>query len=57
VIIADETAIPAEYMVTPEPPPPPAARPDKKAIAAALKAGKEVPGAYREQFERLEIAL
>lgn len=57
VIITDEEAIPDEYMVTPEPPPPPPKRPDKKAIAAALKAGKEVPGAYSERFERLEIAL
>lgn len=57
VIISDEEAIPAEYMVTPEPPPPPAKRPDKKAIAAAIKDGKEVPGAYTERFQRLEIAL
>jgi hypothetical protein len=57
VIITDEESIPAEYMVTPDPPPPPPKRPDKKAIAAALKAGQEVPGAYSERFERLEISL
>lgn len=57
VIVTDEEAIPAEYMVTPDPPPPPPKRPDKKAIAVALKAGQEVPGAYSERFERLEISL
>ena len=34
--------LPVEYMRTPEPPPP---APDKTAIAATIKAGKEVPGA------------
>ncbi|WP_420799465.1 hypothetical protein [Noviherbaspirillum sedimenti] len=29
--------------------------PDKKAIAAALKAGIEVPGAHAEQAVRLDI--
>jgi hypothetical protein len=29
--------------------------PDKKAIAAALKAGEDVPGAHLERGQRLEI--
>jgi hypothetical protein len=55
VIIDDAAQIPAVYMVTPEPPPPPEPRPDKKAIADALKAGADVPGAHIEQHERLDI--
>ena len=39
--------------VIPQQAPPPA--PDKKAIAAALKAGTPVPGAHAEQRVRLEI--
>jgi len=38
--------------ITPEPPPP---APDKKAIAAALKAGQEVPGCRLTHGMRLEI--
>lgn len=34
---------------------PPAPTPNKKAIANAIKAGKEVPGAHCEQSVRLEI--
>lgn len=52
VTIADDAEIPAEYMVQPEPPPP---RPDRKAIAAALKAGEKIDGCYLERGERLEI--
>jgi len=52
VVIDAESQIPAEYMRTPEPPPP---APDKKAIAEAIKAGKEVPGAHMERGTRLEI--
>ena len=52
VVIDDEAAIPAAYKVQPEPPAP---RPDKKAIAAALKAGEDVPGARLVQSDRLEI--
>jgi hypothetical protein len=52
VVIDDEKSVPAEYLVVPEPPPP---RPDKKLIAAALKAGEDVPGARLVQSERLEI--
>lgn len=57
VVIDSENLIPAQYMRTPEPPPPPKAAPDKVAIAAAIKAGKEVPGAHSSQGERLEIKL
>lgn len=42
VEIIDEAAIPAIFMVQPPLPP---ARPDKKAIAAALKEKQDVPGA------------
>lgn len=42
VVITDETLIPANYKRTPEPPKP---EPDKKLIAEALKANKEIPGA------------
>lgn len=52
VVIDDEHAVPDSYKVTPEPPAP---RPDKKAIAAALKAGEDVPGARLVQSDRLEI--
>lgn len=45
--------LPVEYMRTPEPPPP---APDKAAIAAAIKAGKEVPGARLVQGTRLAIS-
>lgn len=55
VEIFDPLSIPAEYMVTPEPKPVVAA-PDKKAIAAAIKAGKEVMGAKLTQGQRLIIA-
>ena len=44
--------LPVEYMRKPEPPPP---APDKTAIAAAIKAGKEVPGARLVQGTRLAI--
>ena len=52
VVIDAQSQIPAEFMRQPETPPP---APDKKAIAAAIKAGKEVPGAHTEQSTRLEI--
>lgn len=57
VVIDSESLIPAEYMTQPEPLPPPPPRPDKKAIAAAFKAGEEVPGCHIEQRQRLEIEL
>lgn len=52
VIVNEPGLIPAEYMRTPEPPP---AAPDKKAIADAIKAGKEVPGAHVEQRKTLQV--
>jgi len=55
VVIDSENLIPARYMRTPPPAPPPKPAPDKKAIADAIKAGEEVPGAHSEQFQRLEI--
>jgi hypothetical protein len=44
--------IPAEFMVQPDTPPP---VPDKSAIAAAIKSGREVPGAMLAQGTRIDI--
>jgi hypothetical protein len=55
VDIFDPLSLPSFYMVTPEPKPPVAA-PDKKAIALAIKAGQEVPGARLIQGTHLKIA-
>lgn len=52
VEVFEEKLIPVHYMVQPAPLPP---VPDKKAIAAALKAGMEIPGAMLVQGKRLEI--
>jgi len=52
VDIFDPLSLPAVYMVVPEPKP---AMPDKKAIAAAIKAGQEVPGARMTQGTRLKV--
>lgn len=52
VVIDGEDLIPAEYM---RQKPAPAAEPDKAAIAAAIKAGNEVPGAHIEQRRSLQI--
>lgn len=52
VVINEPGLVPAEFMRQPEPPPP---APDKKAIADALKAGKDVPGAHLQRGQRLEI--
>ncbi len=52
VVIDAASQIPAEFMRTPEAPPP---APDKKAIAEAIKAGREVAGAHLEAGTRLEI--
>jgi hypothetical protein len=52
VEIYEPGLIPSGYMVTPEPPPP---APDKKAIAAALKSGEDVPGCKLTRGMRLEI--
>lgn len=52
VVIDGQDLIPAEFMrVKPAPDP----EPDKKAIADAIKAGKEVPGAHVEQRKSLQI--
>jgi hypothetical protein len=52
VVIDQEEALPPQFLVRHEPPPP---TPDKKAIAASLKAGMAVPGAHAEQRVRLDI--
>ena len=52
VVVDFVDSIPAEFMRIPPAPPP---EPDKKAIADALKAGQDVPGAHLEQSERVEI--
>lgn len=52
VVVDNEAALPSAYLHHPEPPPP---TPNKKAIAASLKAGIAVPGAHAEQGVRLEI--
>ena len=52
VVIDAAGQIPCDLYVYPEAPEP---YPDKKAIAAKLKAGEEVTGAHLEQSTRLEI--
>lgn len=52
VTIDEPDLIPLEFMRTPEPPP---AAPDKKAIADAIKAGREVPGAHIEHRRSLQV--
>lgn len=52
VEIEDAAQIPADLLRIPEPKP---AEPDKKAIAAAIKAGRDVPGARLAVGERLHI--
>ena len=52
VVIEREADLPPAYLVHQEAPPP---QPDKRAIAAALKAGLPVPGARSEQGVRLDI--
>lgn len=51
VVIDDELAIPYHFMVQPEAPPP---RPDKRAIAEAIKAFP-VPWAHLQKSTRLDI--
>ena len=53
VVIHEPGLLPAEFMRQPETPPP---APDKTAISAAIKAGREVPGAHIEQRRNLQIA-
>lgn len=52
VVIDREADIPAAYLTFHEAPPP---TPDKRAIAAALKAGETVPGVHCEQGVRLDL--
>lgn len=52
VVIDAESQIPDQFMVTPPMPEP---APDKKAIAAAIKAGQDVPGAHLERGMRVDI--
>lgn len=55
VVVDSERLIPAEYMRTPAPSVTPPSSPDKAAIAAAFKAGIDVPGCHVEQRQRLEV--
>lgn len=57
VVIDSEADVPEKYKVQPPTPPTPPMRPDKKAIADAFKAGREVPGCHVETRQRLEIKL
>lgn len=50
--VYNESLLPAQYMVQPEPPAP---KPDKRAILAALKAGEQIDGARIVQSDRLVI--
>ncbi len=52
VVIDGEDLIPAAFMCQK---PAPAPKPDKAAIAAAIKAGQDVPGAHIEQRRSLQI--
>lgn len=53
VDLFDASMVPPEYMTQPVAPPP---APDKTAIKAAIKAGKEVAGARLTQSQRLVVA-
>lgn len=53
VDVFEAATVPSEFWVQ-APPPPPAL--DKKAIAAAIKAGREVPGAKLTQGQRLVVS-
>lgn len=55
VEVLDERQVPSQFWVTP-PPKVPEPRIDKKAIAAAIKAGEEVPGAKLVQANRLDVS-
>jgi hypothetical protein len=54
VQLTDIERLPANFWIQPDPPPP---RPDKHAIREALQAGTDVPGAYLESGERVEIRI
>lgn len=52
VVIDEPGLIPTEFMTAP---PPPAPAPSKTLISAAIKAGREVPGAHVEARKNLQI--
>ena len=52
VVVAHQSELPPEMMRQPPPPPPEV---NKRLIADLLKAGKDVPGAYLETSNRVEI--
>jgi hypothetical protein len=52
VVVTDEQTIPPQFFVEPTPPP---AKLDKKAIAAALKAGEHIPGVHLERGQTVQI--
>ena len=52
VVIHEPALVPLEYMRTPKPLP---AAPDKDAIAAAIKAGADIPGAHIKHRRNLSI--
>lgn len=52
VVVDDESLIPPEYMVTPEPPKP---YPDKKKIMADIKQGVVIDGVHSEQDKSIVI--
>lgn len=54
VQVSDESVIPENYWVQPEPPP---KRIDKKLIKAALQGGAAIPGCFLESGERVDIKL
>ena len=54
VDVFEADKLPADFWRTPEPKPPVAA-PDKEAIKAAIKEGKEVPGARLQKNEKLVV--
>ena len=51
-VIDDRDALPVAYLHAPPPPQP---QPDRRAILAALKSGRPVPGAHLEEGTRLSI--
>lgn len=54
VYVVDEALIPAEFRIQPPAPP---ERIDRSAIARAIKAGAEVPGAHLQASERVSIDI
>lgn len=52
VEIFEQSLVPVKFLRTPEPPPPSI---DKNAVAEAIKAGEDVPGAMLTQGTRLDI--